>query len=209
MNHPIFPGQNGFAPGNRPGLTGVLILANGTASANGQLRQLLPFRGKSILSRVAETALSLERGPVVVLTGPGGAALQEALSGLPIHFVNNPRWEPGSNSSLQAGLDRLLALAPGLNGLLILLCDQPIIGASSLRALLDAPSGISAAAYLGTTGLPAWISRTFFGEIRGLQDGERIQTILHRHQKRVLSVPLPEAAMDIDFIADLTASSQD
>jgi molybdenum cofactor cytidylyltransferase len=190
-------------------LTGVLILATGAASAKGQLRQLLPFRGKSILRRVTETALSLERGPVAVLIEPGGAAMRDALSGLPVHFVENPNGKSGSSASLQTGLNRLLALEPALSGLLILLCDQPIVGANPLRALLDAPSGLSAAAYLGTTGIPAWISRTFFGEIRALRDGESLQTILHRHQKRVLAVPLPEAAMDIDFIADLTASSQD
>ena len=103
-------------------------------------------------------------------------------------------------TSIRRGLETLETLAPAVDGALLMLCDQPLIGSEALRSLITAcPSGgITAAAYHGTVGVPAVFGREFFDELRGLPAEVGAKPILQRHAAAVLEVALPEAATDID-----------
>ncbi len=87
----------------------LMILAAGASTRLGQPKQLLPFRGRSLLRHAAETALASVCRPVVVVLGAFAERLRHELNGLPVQVAMNLQWKEGMSSSIRAGLK---ALAP-------------------------------------------------------------------------------------------------
>ena len=85
-------------------MTGAVILAAGSSSRMGSPKQILPFRGISLLRRAALAALNAGCSPVVVVTGAHAELSRRELDGLDVREALNPRWETGMASSIGAGL---------------------------------------------------------------------------------------------------------
>jgi molybdenum cofactor cytidylyltransferase len=188
---------------------GLMILAAGGSARLGKPKQLLAFRNRSLLRHAAETALASVCRPVVVVLGARAERLEVELNGLAVKVVNNPEWASGMGSSIRAGLAALGLAGDGpvnVGGVVVMLCDQPLISARRLDELVAAQSvharGIVAAAYGGTVGVPALFSRAYYGELVGLGAGEGARRLILAHPDDVERVPCPEAAIDIDTEAD-------
>ncbi|HLL93626.1 MAG TPA: nucleotidyltransferase family protein [Spirosoma sp.] len=114
----------------------AIILAAGSSSRlGGEPKQLLRHNGTSLVRRMANIALSLHVGPVVVVLGANGERVREELMGLPLITPVNADWAEGLASSLRVGLTAL-ADDP-IDAFLILLTDQPYVTADLLRQLID------------------------------------------------------------------------
>ena len=111
-----------------------IILAAGGSSRMGQPKQLLPWKGEPLVRSVASTALSAGLSPVVLVTGDHGSQVQAAVQDLPLKLVQNPDWESGQSSSIQAGLS---ALSPETGAAIFLLADQPRVSVTLLRSLIE------------------------------------------------------------------------
>jgi len=186
---------------------GTVILAAGESSRLGQAKQLVSFRGASLLRRATEHALALAAGPVAVVLGARTEEIRPALDGLDLLVVENPAWRQGMGTSLSTGLQELLRTSPDVHGVLIMLCDQPLVTESALRALCDAyragGNRITASGYAGAVGVPAIFARSLFPELLALEGGMGARTIIQRHRDSVRVVPIPEAALDVDTAEDL------
>jgi len=185
----------------------LMILAAGASTRLGRPKQLLPFRGRSLLRHAAETALASSCRPVVVVLGAFAGRLSGELSGLPVTVALNPQWNEGLSSSIRAGLKALPPEGAGPNALLIMLCDQPLISAQFLDRLvavhLSGGSGIVAAEYGGEGGVPALFSRAYFPELAALRGSRGAKPIIVKYAKHAQRIPLPEAALDIDRQEDI------
>ena len=111
-----------------------VILAAGGASRYGQPKQLLAWQGQPMVRHVAQIVLQAGLAPVVVVTGAVADQVSAALGGLPVRLVNNPHWQSGQSTSLQAGLS---ALPPTAGGVVFLLADQPNLSAALVQALVE------------------------------------------------------------------------
>src|SRR5438045_3195305 len=89
-----------------PGIAAV-ILAAGASSRLGKPKQLLGFRGHSLLRRAAEAALSAGCQPVVVVLGACLEPSVRELAGLPVQVVENREWQEGIGSSVRTGVEAL------------------------------------------------------------------------------------------------------
>ena len=179
---------------------GVILLAAGGSTRLGSPKQLLVYRGKTLLRHAAEAALATGGRPVAAVLGFGAERLRAELAGLDVRPVDNPDWHRGMGTSVRRGV---AALDADADGALLMLCDQPLVTAEKLAMLVaafrqNAGAGIVAAAYHGTVGVPVLFSRAYFDELRALPDDAGAKPILRRHRDAVLPVPLPEAAVDID-----------
>ena len=179
---------------------GIILLAAGGSTRLGSPKQLLTYRGRTLLRRAAETALATGCGPVMAVLGSGAERLRAELAGLDVRRVDNPDWTRGMGTSVRLGT---AALEADTAGALLMLCDQPLVTAAHLTMLVDAfrqqaGAGIVAAAYHDAVGVPVLFSRTYFDELRALPDDAGAKPILRRHRDAVLPVPMPEAAVDID-----------
>ena len=113
--------------------------------------------GKPLVRHVAEAALASRARPVVVVTGHAREAVEAALAGLPVAFVDNAGFATGLASSLNVGV---AALPSGVAGALIILGDMPEIEAATLDCLIDAfarrPDALAATPiHAGRRGNPA------------------------------------------------------
>ena len=88
-----------------------------------------------------------------------------------------------------------------------MLADQPAVTADDLRRLVNTwlrqPNCIVAAQYAGTAGVPAIFPREDFAALSTLRGDAGARALLQRAGDRLVRVPLPSAAIDIDTPEDL------
>ena len=111
-----------------------VILAGGAARRFGLPKQTLPWRGKTLIWHVAQTALKAGLSPVIVVTGCSVEQTQAALTGLPVQFLHNPDWEAGQSSSVITGVR---GLSKDVGSAIFLLADQPLVPVELVRALVE------------------------------------------------------------------------
>jgi molybdenum cofactor cytidylyltransferase len=140
--------------------------------------------------------------PIVVVLGADADALAPQLSDLPVHVVAHSAWARGIGSSLKVGFECLLALAPALDAVIVSVCDQPHLTAPVLsrlgRAYRGSTAAIVASAYADVAGVPALFDRALFPELRALGDRDGARVVIRRDPDRLLTVPFPLGAVDLD-----------
>lgn len=181
-----------------------LILAAGESARFGAPKQLARVGGVPLLRLVANRAAEVTGAAVTIVLGARSAELIPALGRSTATIVINRDWREGIASSIRAGVARL----PGsCSGVLLLLADQAAVTAAELARIADvwrrAPRRIVAAQYAGVTGIPAIFPRTDFAALRELRGDRGARALLRQRSDRVIGLPLPSAAIDIDTPADL------
>jgi molybdenum cofactor cytidylyltransferase len=180
----------------------ALLLAAGNSSRMGRPKQLLDFHGQPLLRRAAETALAAALSPVVIILGASAEDIRPALANLPVVILDNPDWPRGMGTSLRTGITHLLHQPNPPDAVLLLLCDLPLITPLHLAALIAeherTGKPLIAAAYNSTRGVPALVGKTYFEELRTLPDPAGAKSLFTRHPDDLATIPLPEAALDID-----------
>ena len=189
------------------------MLAAGASRRLPGPKQMLRFRGVTLLRHAAQTAVAAGSGPVVVVLAATSAArqLRFELVDLDLRIVENARWKEGMSSSIRAGLDALEAEAT--EAVLIMTCDQPHVTAQLLEQLVAAyrkthPAAV-ACAYAGTVGVPALFDRSLFAELKALEHDQGAKRILERHLPQVARIPFEQGAVDIDTPEDVSQLSGD
>src|SRR5438034_885262 len=139
-----------------------------------------------------------------VVPGPGGAAIRQALSDLPVRFAVNPRPQDGQGTSIAVGVG---ALKPWTRAAMIALGDQPRIPDAVVRALLEAfqraGKPIAAPAYRGVQGTPVVFSSEVFAELRALGGDRGARAVVAAHPERVELVAIDSAMPpDVDTPED-------
>lgn len=196
---------------NRNVKIGGVLLAAGGSSRMGRSKQLLRVRGETLLRRAAYALTGSVCDPAVVVLGAEIDRCREEIADLPVSICVNKDWQTGMSSSIQAGVALSLAIEPDLNGVVIMLCDQPRVSAEHIDQLIaafdPAETDIVAAAYSGTTGVPALFSRSLFDELLKLKGDKGARDLIRGNTAaRIVTIALEEAASDIDTIEDITQS---
>lgn len=196
--------------------TGIVILAAGESARIGEPKQLLAYRGKTLLHHAIDTALSLRCAPVVVVLGAHAAQIRAQLDDSRVLIAENPDWRDGMGGSLRAGLRALLAAHPEISAAIFLLCDQPLMSTNTLSILVATHErtgcAIVASEYGGACGVPALFARAFFPELLALDGTNGARQIIRAHRDQTIGVPFHDGAFDIDTPADyarLRASRSD
>jgi molybdenum cofactor cytidylyltransferase len=183
-----------------------MILAAGASTRLGRPKQLLEYRQKSLLRHAVETAIDSRCNRVVVVLGGNSEKMISELKGLAVLSVTNAEWESGMSSSIRAGLKALVANEPSMEGVIIMLCDQPLLSTDTINSMIDrfrlTGNGIVASEYGGTIGVPALFSRTYLSELESLGDKSGAKQLLKRYAAEVAKVPFPEGEFDIDVEED-------
>lgn len=182
----------------------AVVLAAGGSRRFGGIKQLLEFRGKSLLKRVIETANSTMDYRVKLVLGIKHNKLQREADGIDLEVVVNNDWENGIASSLRAGIS---SLPDHCKAALIILCDQPLIDEPHLRQIIDVwlrnNTKIVASSYADTLGVPAIFPREYFDSILKLKGDNGAKSIIEENREEVIAVPIPEAEIDINTQEDV------
>lgn len=170
----------------------------------GQPKQLLKYKGATLVRRAASMLTNSIYSPVAVVIGAEAEAVAAEIDDMPVHAVVNDSWAEGMSSSIIAGLRKLLELEPDLDGVLICLCDQPKITIEQIDRFAETFSKtrpeIIASAYDGVVGVPGLLPRELFGELLNLTGDTGARQIIR--DRDVISIEIPEAALDVDTEED-------
>jgi molybdenum cofactor cytidylyltransferase len=181
-----------------------LVLAAGGSSRLGQPKQLVEYQGEVLLCRTLNMLGAICGAGVVVVTGAHAAEIEAALEGHTARVVRNSHWEQGMGSSIAAGTAAMVDTPYA--GLLISLCDQPLVSGSDIARLAEvwqnSPSRPAAAHYKGGLGVPAIFPAAYTHQLAGLAGDAGAKSLLQAAQG-VSVVDMPAAAFDIDREADL------
>jgi molybdenum cofactor cytidylyltransferase len=198
--------MNTAAPRRSPGSLFAVVLAAGESRRFGSQKQLVRIAGRPLLHTAVTRASEVTGSAVIVVLGCGAAELGALLKHSPGSIVINQEWREGLSSSIRAGIARLPLTCAGA---MLLLADQPLVSADDLRRLAGTwrkqPQYIAAALYSGTTGVPAIFPRSLFQALLQLRGDTGARSLLRRNTDRVVRVPMPSAAIDIDTPEDLLA----
>lgn len=182
----------------------AIVLAAGSASRFGSAKQLATCRGKPLVRHALDAAEAVCGRASVLVTGFDGAAVCRAASPLCGFRVHNAEHARGLASSIAVGV---AAVAHVADGVILMLADQPLVGARHLAALADAwrhaPRSIVATAYGGTVGVPAVFPRDSFAALCTLEGDRGAKGLIESAGDSLVRVDFEDAAVDIDVPDDL------
>ncbi|WP_373521919.1 NTP transferase domain-containing protein [Aquiflexum sp.] len=185
--------------------TGIIILAAGSSSRLGQPKQLLLYKGKTLIIKAIETALWSSAHACVLILGANFESITKVVQNTNVDIIINHDWEKGMASGMQKGLDFLeKKLAP--DQVILMLCDQPFVDSELLNNLINKQTetgkGIIASHYNGISGVPVLFSSIYFSELYDLKGSEGAKKVLYKHSGDLAIVDFPDAAIDIDTLED-------
>ncbi len=153
-------------------LAAVILAAGASTRMKGRAKQLLRFKGKSLLRRAVETAFDVPAEQVVVVLGHEAQALLPELEGTNATVVINDQWHEGVSTSLRGGL---AAVSPDARGVYIYPADMPLITVEMLRELARRQQGSARPAAMtevgGVRGVPVFVTRSLFPSLM-IQEGD-------------------------------------
>src|SRR4051812_24105428 len=182
-----------------------LVLAAGGASGLGEPKQLLPYRGTTLLGHVLDTARSCQFDQLVVALGGSADEVRDRVDLAGADVVVNEGFGAGCSSSIAAALPLLHA---HVDTLVLMLGDQPGVEPSAAGALLagrgDAP--LAVCRYDDARGHPFAFGRAVFDDLASLHGDKGVWKLLDRRAADVVEVPVPGSVpLDVDTWEDYQA----
>jgi molybdenum cofactor cytidylyltransferase len=187
----------------------AIILAAGRSERLGAPKQLLQFRGETLLAHTINEARQASVQSIVVVFGYQFDLLAKTIDINGLQIVKNENWQIGIASSINCGITALQNIAPLPDAAILMVCDQPFITASLLNDLIKAQkvSGkpIIASKYNDTAGIPVLFHKDLFPELLGLDGDSGAKKIIHKYPDLVTTFPFPKGGIDIDTLSDYEA----
>ena len=190
--------------------TAGIILAAGTSSRFNGLKALATIGNRTILSMVVDAALASTLDRIVLVLGHESDTIIETLGSLLEHqkleTIVNPDYREGMSASLKFGLNAAMDRYPSI---MILLGDQPLIGAQTINRMIEAfrtsAEPICQAVNEGRKGHPVCFAKPFYSALLEIIGDQGARRIIKNHADQIhfLEVQEPTAFEDIDDRRDL------
>lgn len=174
----------------------AVVLAAGAGSRFGRAKAQVRIGARTLLGVAVDTATAAGLDPVIAVVPPDVPVPASARA------VTNDRPAAGLSRSLQLGLG---AVPPDTGAAVILLADQPTVGAALLRRLLAARGRTPIVATLseGVPGPPVLLERAAFHLADGLVGDVGLRQLLRGTPDQVTAVEPDAPIPDVDTPADL------
>jgi molybdenum cofactor cytidylyltransferase len=192
-----------MAPGEP--FTCGLVLAAGGSRRLGQPKQLLPYRGRTLLDHVLDTARGCDLDQLLCAVGGAAPGVVAAVDLHGVEVVHNAAFGAGCSSSIAAALP---AVDPRATALVLLLGDQPGVTATTVARLLAGRGAAELAVcrYDDGRGHPFAFGRGAFAALAALHGDKAVWKLLERAGDAVAEVavdgPVPR---DVDTWEDYEA----
>jgi molybdenum cofactor cytidylyltransferase len=185
---------------------GAVILAAGESSRFGQSKQLIQFRGKSLVRRIVDAASEADCAPIIVVAGNDRDKIENELKQSGTTIAANENWRGGIGTSIRTGVQHLIDNAPNIETIVLLVCDQPFVDSSVIKKLIalreTTNKAIVASSYAETLGVPTLFGRSCFAELLALDDETGAKPIIFANLERVAEFAFLEGRVDIDSAED-------
>jgi len=182
-----------------------LVLAAGGSSRLGRPKQLLPFRGATLLDATLATARACGFDQLVVALGGAADEVQATVDLSGAEVVVNRVFGTGCSSSIAAAM---AVVDPRAQALVLLLGDQPGVTTDSVRALVAGrgDAALAVCRYDDGRGHPFAFGRAVFGDLMALHGDKAVWKLLDRAGDDVVEVAVPgPVPLDVDTWEDYQA----
>lgn len=176
---------------------GAIILAAGQSRRMGSNKLIAPFRGKPMITHIADAVEEAGLRPVVVL-GHAERKVRTALAGCRAEFVFAADHAEGMGRSIAAGI----AVAPQeWDAAIVCLGDMPLVSPALLRQLADAasPSAIVIPTFNGQQGNPRLWGRDYFPDLVQLKGDIGARVLFPNLNAHVISLRWRDDTILRDF----------
>jgi molybdenum cofactor cytidylyltransferase len=189
-----------------------LILGAGASQRLGPPKQLLPFRGTTMLGWVVDQAQRADGlDELVVVLGRAADEIRERVNFGAARVVENPVFAEGCSSSYRAGIG---ALSPQSDAIMIILGDQPGITPEIINSLAQEWRGdeapIALCSYRGRTAHPIIFAEAMFEQLKDLHGDKAAWKLVDANSAAVqevhLDLPFPDninTAEDFERLANV------
>jgi molybdenum cofactor cytidylyltransferase len=175
----------------------AILLAAGASRRMGTCKQLLPLEGKTVLARCLETLLQGGINEVIVVVSPGGDEVLREAARYPVRVVRNSEPDGDMAASICTGRD---ALPPAASGVVIALCDYPLVRAESIVRLMEAhreaPGSVIIPCHDGHRGHPPLLPRRLLDD---LETPLTLRDLLRDNKELIRHLELPDDGVLIDM----------
>ena len=175
----------------------------------GVAKALITLDGQPLIRRTLDALRAAGVRDTVVVTGAHHARIAPVVPPGAARVVYNPEHARGQQTSVRLGLE---SVDPQVDALLMVLCDQPLIGAGDLGELLAAFASRPAGEMLvpevdGQRGNPVVVSGAALRRILGLDRGIACREFMRLHPELVWRYRTSNGhfVLDLDSVADLGA----
>lgn len=186
----------------------AILLAAGPSSRLGRPKQLVEYKGETLVRRTARMLTDLLGDRVVAVAGCEAGKVAAELQGLPLTTVVNPAWEKGMGGSIGYGARHVPEFT---DGIMVMACDQWRLQRADLGKLVGSWRGATDRIHVASwkegaafvSGPPVIFPGRLRGELKGLDKGRGARQIIDRYMDIVEFVELESAGCDLDRPEDL------
>jgi len=190
----------------------AILLAAGESRRMGGINKLMrAVDGEPLLRRTVRTLLASRLVELVVVLGHQAEEARVLLQGLDVRTVYNADYREGQMSSVHCGL---AALARPCDGVMVCLCDQPLLTAQDIDFLIDAyvqrGGSIIVPTYQGQRGNPIVLAYAHRAEILGGGRNLGCKRLIERNPELVTTVEMDNdhVVFDLDTPEDYAQLQQ-
>lgn len=184
----------------------VLVLAAGASSRMQTPKQLLKIGDQTLLEVVLEKATAISSPPIYCVLGANAAIIRQKIATKNVIYIFNENYQEGLSTSIVSGINYLEKNQPNLEGVFILLGDQPAIEIAYLKNLValfsEHKKKIIASNYQKKNGVPAIFPKEFFEELLLLKGDFGAKEFMKENSKRIISSDFKSTLIDLDTKED-------
>lgn len=174
----------------------AVVLAAGMGTRMGAAKQLLPFRGKSLLEHVLDSLRATEAAEIVLVLGFAAEEIRQRVPLDAAKVVLNDAYREGMASSLRAGI---ASVDPTSEAALIVLADQPFVRPDTMNRLIAETHTVAIPTYKGKRGNPVRIGRRLFPRALRLSGDTGCRALFSAHADEIAEIPVDDPGILIDF----------
>ncbi len=171
----------------------------------GQIKQLLPFRSKTILACVIDAAIDSFLKKIILVLGHAASEIEQTLNYPNLSIVYNPEYKKGQSYSIKYGVREV---DKSVDAIIFLLGDQPLVKPETINKLMVVYSEKRSLIVLPTfqrkRGNPVLFDRLLFRRLEKLSgdSGGKVLFNEYADQTSRVAVQDPGIHFDVDTQAD-------
>tara|TARA_B100000949_G_scaffold71910_1_gene64035 strand:- start:31457 stop:32062 length:606 start_codon:yes stop_codon:yes gene_type:complete len=190
----------------------VVVLAAGGSTRLGRPKQLVEYKGKTLLDHALDKVDLLGFQTKILVLGGEREEIVDKINPNDFKVVVNTHWEQGMASSIKVGLEAAMAKEEGLDYVLFLVSDQPFLERTNLIKLvhtqLTQHPKATYSKYGDNIGVPAIFSKEAFPLLLQLEGDEGAKKLTRMEDFNYCAETFKKGGFDVDTEEDVKQLKQ-
>jgi molybdenum cofactor cytidylyltransferase len=181
----------------------IVLAAGASTRMAGTIKQLLPWRGRTLIRNAIDIAVQSSANEVIVVLGAHAEEIRAVIRESSARIVINRQWEGGHSTSIRAGLN---ALSPKTTAAIFINADQPLLTSDVVSQIIqryrETDASVIVPFYAGMRGSPVLFERAHFDELANLSGEQGGRELLIKYPVERVDFADTRLGMDVDTIED-------